>query len=804
MTQQSCPSSSNSDASDGCEKMKSGKLDDRLKVFAAIPRKKTNKRIEIIKAIFLDLPDVCLAIPEIQQHTCANDTLTVIQPPLYVVGRQLQQKAHPGRVTVLDLQDMSLAGQITPSLGNLTSLRKLTLDSNRLSGQLPPLNRLTRLEELSLGTNLLQGDIPDALTNCSKLKSLNLALNMLVGSIPENIGFLTNLVVMDLSGNNLSGIIPQTFSNISRLREMSLADNLLVGSIPKELGQLTDISIVFLGGNSLSSSVPATLFNLSYLQILDLDTNMLSGTLPSDVGHMLPNLQFLFLGENKLDGHIPDSLGNASELGQRPGVRLHFQKKGLLLTSIGNLSIKLQQLNLGQNNLFRTVPPTIGKYRNLFKLTLSYNNLTGTIEKWVGTLKNLQGLYLEGNTFVGSIPNSLGNLNKLTSLYLSKNQFDGLMPANLGNLSQLTQLDLSYNNIQGNIPLQISRLKQLMELHLSSNKRTGEIPSNLDQCDNLITIQIDQNMLIGEIPTSFGNLIALNVLNLSQNNLSGTVPATLSDLQLLSKLDLSHNHLHGEIPRNGVYINATCIYLEGNWGLCGGVADLQMPLCSAISQRSETEYYLVRILVPILGFTSLIMLAYIIILGKNTSRRTYVSFLSFGKKFPRVSYSDLNRATGNFSKANIIGKGSYGTVYRGKLTQAKIQVAINVFNLDMKCADKSFVTECEVLRSIRHRILVPILTACSTIDNNGDAFKALVYEFMPNGNLDTWLHNRFLGSSAKQLSLAQRASVAVGIADALAYLHHHYQNLIRCRRPMTVGIGPKAVSKGLRRRPPSA
>jgi len=47
-------------------------------------------------------------------------------------------RRHPGRVMVLDLQDMSLAGQITPSLGNLTSLRKLTLDSNRLSGKLPP------------------------------------------------------------------------------------------------------------------------------------------------------------------------------------------------------------------------------------------------------------------------------------------------------------------------------------------------------------------------------------------------------------------------------------------------------------------------------------------------------------------------------------------------------------------------------------------------------------------------------------------------------------------------------------------
>jgi serine/threonine protein kinase len=146
--------------------------------------------------------------------------------------------------------------------------------------------------------------------------------------------------------------------------------------------------------------------------------------------------------------------------------------------------------------------------------------------------------------------------------------------------------------------------------------------------------------------------------------------------------------------------------------------------------------------------------------------------LPFGWKFPRVSYNDLNRATGNFLEANLIGRGSYGSVYRGLLTQAKIQVAIKVFDLNMKCADKSFETECEVLRSIRHRNLVPILTACSTVDNNGDAFRALIYKFMPKGNLDTWLHSMISGSNSKCLSLAQRASIAVGIADALAYLHH--------------------------------
>jgi serine/threonine protein kinase len=181
---------------------------------------------------------------------------------------------------------------------------------------------------------------------------------------------------------------------------------------------------------------------------------------------------------------------------------------------------------------------------------------------------------------------------------------------------------------------------------------------------------------------------------------------------------------------------------------------------------------MVKILVPVFGSISLILFIYIRMHEKNTPKSQHLIFLSFGKKFPRVSYKDLEQATGSFSKSNLIGRGSYGSVYKGKLTQAKIEVAINVFDLEIRFAGKSFVSECEALRTIRHRNLVPVLTACSTIDNSGNDFKSLIYEFMPNGNLDTWLHQRHGGAAPKFLRLAQRIRICVDIADALAYLHH--------------------------------
>src|SRR5438128_2566440 len=101
-----------------------------------------------------------------------------------------------------------------------------------------------------------------------------------------------------------------------------------------------------------------------------------------------------------------------------------------------------------------------------------------------------------------------------------------------------------------------------------------------------------------------------------------------------------------------------------------------------------------------------------------------------------------------------------------------MQEPIKVFDLEIRFADKSFVSECEALRTIRHQNLLPILTACSTVDNRGNDFKALVYEFMDNGNLDSWLHQKRGGVAPKLLGLAQRISIAVDVADALAYLHH--------------------------------
>ena len=90
--------------------------------------------------------------------------------------------------------------------------------------------------------------------------------------------------------------------------------------------------------------------------------------------------------------------------------------------------------------------------------------------------------------------------------------------------------------------------------------------------------------------------------------------------------------------------------------------------------------------------------------------------------------------------------------------------------------------ECEALRRVRHRCLIKIITCCSSINHQGQDFKALILEFMPNGSLEDWLHPKSGMPTLKNtLDLSQRLDIAVNVMDALNYLHNHcHPSIVHC------------------------
>ena len=145
----------------------------------------------------------------------------------------------------------------------------------------------------------------------------------------------------------------------------------------------------------------------------------------------------------------------------------------------------------------------------------------------------------------------------------------------------------------------------------------------------------------------------------------------------------------------------------------------------------------------------------------------------------RIPYHALLRGTNGFSEVNLLGRGSYGAVYKCVLDTEERTLAVKVFNLGHSRYSKSFEAECEAMRRIRHRCLVKIITSCSSINHQGQEFKALIFEFMPNGNLAGWLHPKSQEpATSNTLSLAQRLDIGVDIVDAVEYLHIYCQPLV--------------------------
>ncbi|KAL7123709.1 hypothetical protein ABFS83_14G000500 [Erythranthe nasuta] len=122
---------------------------------------------------------------------------------------------------------------------------------------------------------------------------------------------------------------------------------------------------------------------------------------------------------------------------------------------------------------------------------------------------------------------------------------------------------------------------------------------------------------------------------------------------------------------------------------------------------------------------------------------------------------DLQTATNNFSKDNIIGEGGYGIVYRGQLVNGTTVAVKRLLN-NLGQADKEFRVEVEVIGHVRHKNLVPLLGYCIE-----GTHRVLVYGYVNNGNLEQWLH----GGDQMFLTWEGRMKILLGTAKALAYLH---------------------------------
>ncbi|CAL5064651.1 unnamed protein product [Urochloa decumbens] len=712
----------------------------------------------------------------------------------------------PGNLSQLQGLNMSrnnISGAIPPAAGNLTSLIILDMSSNHLTGNIPTeLSKLRKLSVIDLSDNQLHGGIPPSISELKDMGYFNINQNNLSGPIPEAI-FLnwTALGLVDLARNNLSGEIPRTVSSslADTFAWLNLYTNKLTGALPPWLANCTRLWLVDVENNMLSDELPASIIsgkqNLTYLHLSnnqqfrsqDNNSNLepffaalsncsslqelevaavgLGGRLPSGLGSMLPHsLLHLNLKMNAIEGPIPANIGHAASSMTLLNLSSNMLN-GTIPASLCRLQ-NLQQLVLSSNALTGEIPPCIGYSTSLGELDLSGNMLSGKIPGNIGSHGRLSYLSLQRNMLSGAIPPSLGQCGSLLLLDLSSNRLSGAIPEEVAGIAKIT-LNLSRNQLGGKLPGGLGKMLQVQTIDLSRNNFTGEISAaGLEGCVELSVLDLSRNSLSGALPSSLGGLKNLESLDVSNNFLTGEIPVSLTKCSKLKHLDLSYNDLGGAVPTTGALAQFSLHSYLGNPQLCGQVVH---KVCSRTHHKTH------KLLVVMCIVSALVLMILCTVCARKISDRpaalrdrVFMAHCTASSqvmkvKHPRITYRELVYATDNFSLARIVGKGSYGEIYRGTLGDGT-EVAVKVIRQlqSGSSTSKSFSRECQVLKRIRHRNIARVITACSLPD-----FKALVLPFMANGSLERYLY------AAAELSLVQRVNICSDVAEGMAYLHHY-------------------------------
>ncbi|XP_054823845.1 receptor protein kinase TMK1-like isoform X2 [Prosopis cineraria] len=624
----------------------------------------------------------------------------------------------------------------------------------------------------------------------------------LQGSLPKELENLSELQRFDCPQNGLTGPVPYLSKNLQRL---VIRDNKF-SSIPNDFFKgMTMLQEVRIGNNPFSPwSIPDSLEDCAALQTFVATNASLVGTIPDFLGTM-PGLVSLLLNFNSLEGGLPTTFAKSS----------------------------MEELFLNAQN---------GNYK-----------LNGTINV-LQNMTSLKQVWLHSNSFTGPIPD-LSNHDQLSDVSLRDNQLACAVPSSLMSLPSLKVVNLTNNFLQGptpvfksgvivdmsginrfctNFPNQpcsplVNALVSVVEplgcpVKLADNWK-GNDPCNgswtgIVCAGGNISIINFQNMgLSGTISPNFASLASVTELLLANNSLTGPIPKELTTMPNLEKLDVSNNNLGGYVPsfrQQGLDLK-----IDGN-------PDLGKPLKSSSSDSGgnggrESNKLTALIVSIVVGLAILLAIASLVFF-RRFKKRNYSGIFGGliakligprngggGKVTKNVNVSVgasatgqgnvqgmiipiqvLREVTNNFNNANILGKGGFGTVYKGELYDGKkIAVKRMESGLLMEKGLSEFRAEIAVLTQARHKHLVALQGYC--LDGNE---KLLVYEYMPQGALSKHLFS-WKENGLEPLDWTTRLSIALDVARGVEYLHALAQQsfIHRDLKPSNILLGDDMRAK---------
>uniref|UniRef100_M4ETJ6 non-specific serine/threonine protein kinase n=1 Tax=Brassica campestris TaxID=3711 RepID=M4ETJ6_BRACM len=242
-------------------------------------------------------------------------------------------------------------------------------------------------------------------------------------------------------------------------------------------------------------------------------------------------------------------------------------------------------------------------------------------------------------------------------------------------------------------------------------------------CNNettVVRVELFSNNITRGIPEELGVLTELVSLELYMNNLSGSIPSSLGNLKKLIYLRLNNNALSGELPRSLTDVLSLQVLFANNNNL--------RLLPAPPSGEEDPEVHLGQL--------------------------------------RRFSLRELLVATNDFSYKNLLGRGGFGKVYKGRLADGSLVAVKRLKEERTKGVELQFQTEVVMISMAVRRNLLRLRGFCMTPTE-----RLLVYPYMANGSVASCLRERPRGNAA--LDWAKRKHIALGAAKGLAYLHDH-------------------------------
>ncbi|KAL1348806.1 hypothetical protein HN51_024833 [Arachis hypogaea] len=658
------------------------------------------------------------------------------------------------RVTAIQIGNQNLQGTLPKELEKLSALQNLECQGNSLTGSFPYLpksvqkliihdNKFNSIpNDIFKGLGSLQEvnmddipfppwQIPQSLADCVALRTFTAQRVGFVGTIPDLFGkngHFPGLIFLGLSGNSLEGPLPPSLATSSIETVLVNGNSRLNGTI-SVLKTMTSLKQFWAHGNAFTGPIP-DMSNHNHLYDINLRDNQLTGVIPLSLT-TLPSLKVVNLTNNLFQGSPPKFKDGV-------GVDNYLDKgRNQYCTPIPG-----EPCSSVVNALLSAIEP-LG-YPLIFAKTWWGNDPCGN--KWLGIIcsgGNISVVNFQGMGLSGAISPSFATLTSVTKLVLSNNNLTSKIPTELTTMPHLQELDVSNNNLYGNVP----KFRDGVVLKLDGNPDIGkDRPSSSSSSDS----EDDEN----------------NNNNDNNNNKNNTtnyviVGVLLGIFILLVPGILIYMFLCRKKPKHArKFQHPTAIVIHPNHS---GDRNAMLKIASAGVHGGGAEVF-------------------------SPSNNAY-QVESSGNLL--ISIDVLKAVTNNFAEENVLGKGGFGTVYKGKLHDGtRIAVKRMQSGIVAEKGVDEFMAETAVV-TIRHRNLVNLMGYC--LDENE---RLLVYEYMPQGTLSRHLFH-WENEGLKPLEWKTRLIIALDVARGVEYLHGLAQQTFihRDLKPSNILLGDDMRAK---------